>query len=350
MTNTADHEGRIGVPAQPQLYKSGDWMKMFRRVRFDKARDGVRGATIKAVGTMLATYADYDNGTDIHPGTARIAIDCEVDYRTAKRCIAILRDLGLIVLTKKADRRGYSDVYRLGWPQDLVGRVDIEEWDPDRYQLEIARVREKHRGTYKPAAKAGDLRGTEGTAEVPSFEPPPESSAGHAGHRRTESAGHAGTNLRGTPCPPTYQGTYQGFVPSAEEDLSAEVAVSRAKSREDPISPPLDLAPSQPDPCVDNHDSVGDVKLHATQPRGSAEVIPITRAARDACTHGNSSRRNKKSGLLRCEVCRAEEAKAVEVDRIEHAAATVQVGQSRCAEHKLPAHLCTFCRRGIRGG
>lgn len=300
MTNTDGEERRAGLPDEPQLHKSGEWMKMFRRLRFGNARDGVRGATIKAVGTMLGTYANYKDGGRIRPGTARVAIDCEVDYRTAKRCIAILRDLGLIVLVQKADRRGYSDVYCLGWPQDLVSRPEVDVWDPDRYELEIALVREKHRGKYKPAAKG--LRGTEGTAEVPSFETAPDESAGHGRHRRTESAGHAGTNLRGTPCPPTYQSTYQGFVPSDEIDLSAKVTVSRANSHEDPISPPLDLAQPPSAPCADSH---------------AAEVIPIDTPGRSPCVHGKSARRNK-SGVPRCDECRAAQQEPPPPDECSH--------------------------------
>lgn len=254
-----------------QLHKPGNWMKVFRRIRFTGTRDGVRGATIKAVGTMLASYANYKTGDEIHPGTARLAVDCEINYRTAKRCLAILRDLGLIVLVRKAERHGLADEYRLDLPEDLLDREEIEVWNPDRYEQEIDRLREKHRGRYvrkDPAER--NLRGTQGTAEVDGSGHDPEQSAVPAGDRRIESAGHVTTNLRCPPYPPTYQSTYQGFdQPSPVEDLSGPVAVPGDE----------DLIP---------------IEISA----------PIDLSSRRRCVHNRSARRHK-NGTLRCPDCRA---------------------------------------------
>ncbi len=283
-----------------QLHKPGDWMKVFRRIRFTGTRDGVRGATIKAVGTMLASYANYKNGTEIRPGTARLAVDCEVNYRTAKRCLAILRDVGLIVLVRKAERHGLADEYRLDFPEDLLDREEIEVWDPDRYEEEIDRLREKHRGRYvrkDPAER--NLRGTQGTAEVGESEHDPDQSAVPAGDRRIESAGHVTTNLRCPTGPPTYQSTYQGFdQPPQTGNLSAPVAV-----------------PGDANPIF--------IEISA----------PVDLSSRRRCVHNRSARRHK-DGRLRCEECRTAEETAAD-----------QCGHGVSSRYRCPA-----CARGITGG
>ncbi|GAA2327415.1 hypothetical protein [Dactylosporangium salmoneum] len=103
----------------------GAWLNMVRRMRFNGLVPGVAGRVIKAVAFDLAACADYVDGSDVRPGLARIAVECEIDYRTAKRCMAAIRALGIIRLVRSAARRGHSDVYQLTMPADILDRVTV---------------------------------------------------------------------------------------------------------------------------------------------------------------------------------------------------------------------------------
>lgn len=289
-----------------ELHTPGYWMTVLRRIRFADARDGVSGAMIKAVATALAGYADFEDGTNIRPGTARLAVDCEIDYRTAKRCIAVLREIGLIKLVRKASRRHHSDEYRLDLPEDLLERKEIEVWDPQRYAEEIERLRVKHRGRYvSKAARDGsnddDLQGMGGTAEAGPEGQDPADLRGTQCTAETQSAGHAVPDLRGTVCPPTNQEHQPGvYQPKTSEDQVGDVLVpGDLPEDQDPVSPPIDLV---------------------TRPR---------------CDHGRSTRRTS-DGRLRCVDCRAAEEAAAE--------------QDTCGHGVNIRYRCPACARGLAGG
>lgn len=123
-----------------------EWTDILARIRFGTVKVGTRaitGARIKLVAARLADYADSD-GTRVRPGLARLCLDVEIDYRTAKASVAYLRAIGLLHLVRTGGRNG-ADEYRLSLPVDLLERDDLEVWSPSRQRMEIERLSDSHR-------------------------------------------------------------------------------------------------------------------------------------------------------------------------------------------------------------
>lgn len=129
-----------------------EWVDVVSRLRLDTVqtpKTKVAARTIKAIAFRLAWWADGSDGTRVFPGPARIAVVCQVDYKTVKRVYEVLRDLRLITLVSAArgpqgKRSRVGDEYRLTIPSDLLDRVQC--WSPLEMDREIERVREVHRG------------------------------------------------------------------------------------------------------------------------------------------------------------------------------------------------------------
>ena len=145
--------------------RPGVWITVVRCLRLDGVVPGVAAKTLKEVLFYLAGYADYDHGYDVRPGTARIAVECEIDYRTAKRCLAAIRDLGLIRLVRSATRRGHADEYQLTVPADLHDRGILRT--PAEVDAEIEHVRQRHRRDPTPASPAPTPTPATGPATTP---------------------------------------------------------------------------------------------------------------------------------------------------------------------------------------
>lgn len=139
-----------------------DWTLVVRRAQL--------GRTTKAVAILLATYADSD-GTRVRPGIARIAIELEIGYNTAKAAMAELRTAGLIECVHKATRRGESDEYRLIMAADLLDRIEV--WSPGQVSVAIERTKAQKRGKHR--SKGGpepvDLQPTERAADEGDLRP-----------------------------------------------------------------------------------------------------------------------------------------------------------------------------------
>lgn len=102
----------------------GSWNELVRRARI--------GREHKLAALTFSSYAE-PNGTKIHCGTARFALDCEVSYATARRYLAWLRRVGLVEKVGSGNkRRGLSDEYRLILGEDLLEHIDLP--DPDQYK------------------------------------------------------------------------------------------------------------------------------------------------------------------------------------------------------------------------
>ncbi|MBB5874598.1 hypothetical protein F4553_008032 [Allocatelliglobosispora scoriae] len=202
------------------------WTDLIRRIRFTNAREGMRGATLKGVALMLATYADSD-GTRIFPGNARISVDCEVDYRTARSAIATLHQLGLLVLVRKATRDRNANEYRLAIPEDLLEQEGIEVWSPTQYEAVVNKIKKARQGETRPAK---DAKPTKARATAPQDTPRPADTepAGHAVLAVAASAGHAVSAPQDTPCPPTYQGPVHNTYPPTMTGVVDQLAVTRA--------------------------------------------------------------------------------------------------------------------------
>lgn len=272
----------------------------------------------KLVAAYCAQYGDLD-GNEIRPGEKRLALETCLGERTVREAFATLREIGLLVRVRsgsKMGRRRLADEYKLAIPENVADKVS--EWNVRANRGRLGLVddgtgddltRGARSPRRRPAPPAGDEpeenRTNQPTAreeqrqEMPviaentgsTLQEPPAGAAAH----------HNSDHTSMTPTPETVLLSQQPLTSREDE------------AEEDPISPPADLA------------------------------------SRRRCPHGRSSRRNDR-GQPRCEDCRAAEVQAVAVEQIEQAATTVRVGPSRCEEHKLPAHLCTFCRRGLRGG
>lgn len=101
----------------------GAWNALVRRARMADRQ--------KLAALLFSSYADPD-GTGIHCGVARLAVDLGASYRTAQRYLSWLRDVGLIELVREGNRRRrLSDEYRLIIGPDILEHLEV--LDPDRY-------------------------------------------------------------------------------------------------------------------------------------------------------------------------------------------------------------------------
>jgi hypothetical protein len=84
---------------------------------------------VKLVGAMAASFADYGDGTNIHPGNATLAAVCGgMGNKTVISAMAQIRDWGLMWRYqegRKQGRRKLSDMYRLTIPEDAIGRIPL---------------------------------------------------------------------------------------------------------------------------------------------------------------------------------------------------------------------------------
>lgn len=98
-----------------------DWLPVWRRVRASPA--------VKLVGVMAYSFADWADGSSIHPGTEILSVVCGLSGRAVGQALADIRDWGLLwryVEGSKYGRRGVADAYRLTIPGDILdGRVPL---------------------------------------------------------------------------------------------------------------------------------------------------------------------------------------------------------------------------------
>lgn len=240
--------------------KVGQWADVVRRARLDGVVRGVhkgsavKGALVKGVALALASYADADGGS-VRPGTARIAVDCEISYQVAKRCVAALRELGLITVVRQGNRQGQADEYRLTLPADLLDRVDVP--DPDAYRAlvdEIAAAANRGkrvRVTSSPVPESGavpvQVTGSpvrqQETRSVRVMRSPVPSGTGDASTGDSDaSTGDPVTPVRVTGSPPTYQEHQPPTTTHTRGDLRTDLTVVRARAAGDDVDRGLSSA------------------------------------------------------------------------------------------------------------
>lgn len=215
-----------------------EWTDILVRIRFGTVKyagRNVTGARIKAVAGRLADYAD-SNGSRVRPGLSRLAVDLEMDYRTVKASVAILRGLGLLKLVRSGRKAGHADEYRLAIPVDLLEHVEV--WSPAKQTLEVDRVRDANRGKYRK----DDLQGQEATADGtvcratvdpqaddlqghagPAGAPPPPEPAGACWPRNDPPAVACSADLQGHPGPATDQVPIHNYDRPTDEDARTAV-------------------------------------------------------------------------------------------------------------------------------
>lgn len=127
----------------------GRWNDTLRRARIGRERKGAL--------FIFSSYADPD-GTGIHCGVARFAIDCEIGYSTARRYLAWMREVGLIELVKAGNqRKGLADEYRLILGPDVLEHLDVP--DPSQYRGMRNEIRDANRAaSAERTRRAADLR------------------------------------------------------------------------------------------------------------------------------------------------------------------------------------------------
>lgn len=222
-TKPDDDEFDIGQPP-------GAWIDVVRRAQISR--------TVHSVAMTMASYADYKTGRDIHPGIARLSVDCKLGYKVTKNAVAKLREVGLIELVTASPGPGFSDDYRLIFHPDIHDRLVIRS--PTEQKAEIVKVRAANRGKWKPKTDdnlrgsrdpAGsdsepvdnsDLRGTPDPAGLAES----EEAAGSGVTAGLEPAGSRDTNLRGSADPATIHtpGPNEATVQD-RGDLRADLAV-----------------------------------------------------------------------------------------------------------------------------
>jgi DNA-binding transcriptional ArsR family regulator len=126
------------TPKAPDLSCTvGKWNEMVRRARLT--------AKQKLAALIVSSYADAD-GTGIHCGVARLAADMQATYRTARRYLAWLREVGLIELVRAGNRRrGWSDEYRLILGPDVLEHLEVP--DPTAYEDMMRGLKAANQGT-----------------------------------------------------------------------------------------------------------------------------------------------------------------------------------------------------------
>lgn len=246
-----------------ELHPAGrfEWERIIKRARCGglvagkvagngkKTRGDITAATFKAVAFVWASYADED-GRNIFPGDATLAVDAEVSLKTAKAVKAKLVELGLTERVRAGARRlRGADEYRLTFPSDLVDQVDV--LSPAQAKLAAERLREANRG--KRGGSSGPL--TKSTAEGPTgVEQPVDNPdvrgpvdpvhpavaqlcGGSSGPARDGCGGSSGPVVGGPVDPRTNQDHPRNFTNHPESDLRTAVAVARATPApdQDPI-------------------------------------------------------------------------------------------------------------------
>lgn len=130
----------------------GAWNALVRRARIGRDR--------KVAALILSSYADAD-GTGIRCGVARLAVDMECSYRTARRYLGWLRKVGLIEVMQPGNRRRKrSDVYRLILHPDILETLDIP--NPDAYAKLADAIRAADQRTPKKSAEPAQPEDTLG--------------------------------------------------------------------------------------------------------------------------------------------------------------------------------------------
>ncbi|GAA1281838.1 hypothetical protein [Saccharothrix xinjiangensis] len=218
-----------------------EWVDVVSRLRIPEGTGKkVAARTVKGCAFRIAWWADGRDGTRVRPGTALIAVICEVDYQTAKRVVAVLRGLGLLTLVSTSrgpagGRTHVSDEYRLTIPADLLDRARV--LSPNEIRAEAQRIRDANAGRKRVAGDSDtrncpvdnppelELQGTEAPATPEVL----EEVAGEAGPPNPELRGTAEA-VAGDAVPPHLLGD-QTTQPINHDHLPAQPPDAREAAK-----------------------------------------------------------------------------------------------------------------------
>lgn len=144
-----------------------EWLDIVRRARL--------GRTVKAVAYYLGGRANND-GSHLFPGVARIAVECEISYASARSALAALRKAGLVERVRQGNRKAHkADEYRLTLNPALLVAVDVRS--PDVLGKTIEQLNRHNREQAKARPSALSQKSADEVADTPSDTPSGASSA-----------------------------------------------------------------------------------------------------------------------------------------------------------------------------
>ena len=118
---------------------------------------GIKAATVKSVALAAATYGNTDDGEEVRPGVARLAVELGLSGRTIERAFNELRRAAILVRVRRGPRKsGGTDVYRL----NMRPRCRILTKEEHAQAVQAAKARRASRrdtgsGTSVPPAETG---------------------------------------------------------------------------------------------------------------------------------------------------------------------------------------------------
>ena len=256
----------------------GAWNALIRRARIGRPR--------KAFALIVSSYAAAD-GTQIHCGIARLAVDAEVGYSTARRYLAWLRDAGLVELVRHGSRRRrLSDEYRLTVHPSALAWLNLP--DPDEYDRLRDDLREANRHGQKTRRRSAltntSADDTDQRSPNVSAEPGP---AQQDQRSPNVSAEPPDQRSPGTSSALTQDEPPPSLTTSPEQLTSHKPPPRDLRTDLKVVGPPATPNPDQRSP--------------GRHPAGTAP--PAGNPLPDRCPHGLRSR-NRPDGTPSCALCR----------------------------------------------
>jgi DNA-binding transcriptional ArsR family regulator len=218
----------------------GAWNSLVRRARMADRQ--------KLAALVVSSYANSD-GTGIHCGVGRLAVDMDVSYRTAQRYLSWLRAVGLIEVVREGSRRkGLSDEYRLIVGPDVLEHLEV--LDPDRYaelrgDVMGARYGANQR-TPKLTSKRAGSEDTQADVQMPR-QPGDQRTPGVTSKKldqRTESASLEDT--QGVAPPSLNTSPISSPSPADEKDLRTAVTGPRENHTPQPLADVIEMFGPKP--------------------------------------------------------------------------------------------------------
>ena len=274
------------------------------------------GRTIKGVAFRLAWWADTDGGS-IFPSVAAISAACDIDYTVVKRCLQVLRAVGLLDgLSHGGGSSGRGTRYRLTVPADLLARVKYrgpEAFDDLMRKIVPPSCRARNPEGIHPLPEVDANASADEACPELGGDAPPARAEDSEGMGTPEPDPSGGTRRGCTPEPvdkcagnsegmhPQTGGTRRGCTPELGGDAPPRTYQDLPDQKHLPTSPKVSTSPATISSSVDL-DSIDAADM---PPTGRAGAIPIQppshieacRAAVAASRARNSHHTQRPEGL-----------------------------------------------------
>lgn len=218
----------------------GAWNSLVRRARMTDRQ--------KLAALVVSSYADPD-GTGIHCGVTRLAVDLGASYRTAQRYLSWLREIGLIELVREGNRRKrLADEYRLILGPDVLEHLEV--LDPDRYdgartELREARSLRRDQASSKVTSNRPDQASPKngvqspesGASEAPAEKDQASPRVSYKDRDQASNSTRSGVT-QDVPPPTNYTSPKRSTSPADDEDPRTAVTGPREERTSKPDSSP----------------------------------------------------------------------------------------------------------------